>query len=172
MNRTQTYDIYFENLLEIADQLIKIGTAYNILEQDERNSVSKIENEFMLLSEELLTAKKTVWEQYRSVLESCRDSTGLKRPNDQRPSKTDLGWKEAVRSQEQCASRIRAWLSVKSQQAYEARQKIIREDQKRAAAIAAAAAEAARKKAEEEARLENERAEALVEALKNKYRTK
>ena len=60
----------------------------------------------------------------------------------------------------------------KSQQAYEARQKIIREDQKRAAAIAAAAAEAARKKAEEEARLENERAEALVEALKNKYRTK
>lgn len=172
MNRTQVYDTYLENLMEINDHLLKISVKQGNIDQDERNAVSSIENEYMSLSEELQTAKRTVRDQYRSVLESCISNAGLRRPSDQRPAMTDLNWQEAVRLQEQAASRIRDWITIKSQQAYEARQKKVREDQERQAAIAAAKAEAARKKAEEADRLEKERAEALVEALKRKHRNK
>lgn len=172
MNRTQVYNDYLENLLEIADHLLKISAKQSSIDQDERNAVSNIENEYMSLCDELQTAKKTVREQYRSVLDSCISNAGLRRPSDQRPVKTDANWKEAVRLQEQAASRIRDWITIKTKQAYEARQKKVREDQERQAAIAAAEAEAARKKAEEADRLEKERAEALVEALKRKHRNK
>ena len=171
MNRTQVYDTYLENLMEISDHLLKISVKQGNIDQDERNAVSSIENEYMSLSDELQTAKRTVRDQYRSVLDSCMSNAGLRRPSDQRPSMTDLSWKEAVRLQEQAASRIRDWITIKSQQAYEARQKKVREDQAKKAAIAAAEAEAARKKAAEAERLEKERAEALVEALKKKHRS-
>ena len=170
MNRSQVYDVYLENLMEMTDHLMKISATQNSIDQDERNAVSSIENEYMSLSDELQTAKKTVRDQYRSVLESCVSNAGLKRPTDQRPAKTDLNWKEAVRLQEQAASRIRDWITIKSKQAYEARQKKVREDQERKAAIAAAEAEAARRRAAEKEKQEQERAEALVEALKKKHR--
>ena len=170
MNRSQEYDVYLENLMEISDCLMKISATQNGIDQDERNAVSSIENEYMSLSEELRTAKKTVRDQYRSVLESCTSHAGLRKPNDQRPMRTELNWQDAVRLQEQAASRIRDWITVKSKQAYEARQEKLRQDKQREAALAAAQAEAARKKAAEEERIKKERAEALVEALKNKHR--
>lgn len=172
MNRTQAYETYFENLMEITDKLMQIDAAQNSIDQDERSAVSTIENEYMSLSDELQKAKKTVREQYRSVLDSCASNAGLRKPNDQRPLRTELNWQDAVRLQEQAASRIRDWITVKSQQAYEARQEKVRQDKQREAALAAARAEAARKKAAETARLEEERAAALVEELKKKHRMK
>ncbi len=170
MNRTQAYETYFENLMEITDRLMQIDAAQSSIDQDERSAVSAIENEYESLSDELQKAKNTVREQYRSVLDSCASNAGLRKPNDQRPLRTELNWKDAVRLQEQAASRIRDWITVKSKQAYEARQEKLRQDKQREAALAAAQAEAARKKAEEAARLEEERAKAFVEALKNKHR--
>ena len=115
-------------------------------------------------------ARKTVQEQYRSVWESCTQNAGLKRPSDQRPVATNLSWQEAVRIQEQAASRIRDWFTLKTRQAFIERQKRIQEDEARKAAIAAAQAEEAKRRAEETARIERERGEALIEAMKRKHR--
>ena len=109
-------------------------------------------------------------EQYQSVWESCTRDAGIRRPQDQRPAATDLPWKETVRIQEQAASAIRNWFSLRTQQAFIERQKKIREEAVKKAAIAAAQAENEKRKAEEAARAEKERAEALIESMKRKYR--
>lgn len=59
---------------------------------------------------------------------------------------------------------------MQTQQAFIERQKKVREEAAKKAAMAAAQAENEKRKAEEAARAEKERAEALVESLKRKYR--
>ena len=170
MNTTQAYDAYLQNLLEISALLSKIDSRQSAVDQDERNAVSGIENNYMTLSQELQTAKNTVRAQYQSVLDSCLSSAGLRRPSDMRPAATTLSWKQAVQQQEQAASKIRDWIVVKTQEAYQARQRKVQEEQNRKAAIAAAEAEAAREKAEQAAAQARADAEALVKSLKQKHR--
>ncbi len=170
MDQTQAYEIYLNNLLEIAESLNKITVSQNDIDRNERSAVSGIENSFMALSTELQEAKKTISEQYASVLDSCKRSAGLRRPNDQRPAPTERSWREAIHIQEEAASRIRDWITLKNSQAYEARQRKVREEQARKEAQAAAAEAAAKRKAEEAAEAEKRRAEAFVEALKDKHR--
>lgn len=170
MNQAQAYGRYLEKLLEITSCLNKINVSQSDIDRDERNAVSNIENTFMTLSTELKEARKTVRNQYSNVWDSCVRNAGLRKPSDQRPAPTELNWKEAIRIQEEAASKIRDWFTVKNHQAYEARQKKVQEEQARKEAIAAAEAEAARKRAAEVSQFEKERAEALVEALKRKHR--
>lgn len=167
-----SYESYLNCLIEIVEQLGNEAASQGTNAQNERNTVSEIENKYMQYSEELQQAKKIVQDQYGSVWESCTQHTGLKRPCDQRPAPTDLSWKEAVRIQEQAASKISDWFTLKSQQAVIDRQNKIREEAAKKAAIAAAQAEAARKRAEEEAQAERECGEALIEAMKRKHRGK
>lgn len=164
------YEKYSNCLVEIIDQLRSESLSQEKVAQSERNAVSTIENQYMAISDELQQAQKAVQEQYQSVWESCTRDAGIRRPRDQRPAATDLPWKEAVRIQEQAASAIRNWFSVRTQQAFIERQKKVREEAAKKAAMAMAQAENERRKAEEAARAEKERAEALVESLKRKYR--
>lgn len=170
MDACTSYKLYYDCLIEIIEQLGNEAASQGDVAQNERNMVSEIENRYMQLSEELRNARKTVQEQYRSVWESCTQNAGLKRPSDQRPAATNLAWQEAVRIQEQAASRIRDWFAFKTRQAFIERQKRIQEEEARKAAIAAAQAEEAKRRAEEAARIEKERGEALIEAMKRKHR--
>ena len=170
MEYSSAYQSYLNNLLELTDHLHGEEDSQGEIARDERKTVADIESRYMRISDELQQAKKAVREQYQSVWESCVQSAGLKKPRDQRPAVTPLGWKEAVQLQEQAAKRIKDWFTVKAQQAVIERQKKLREDEARRAAIIAAAAEKERQLAEEKAREERERGNALVEALKRKYR--
>lgn len=170
MDVCSAYETYRNCLLAIVDQLGEEAISQGEISQNERDAVSEIENSFMQRSGELQEARSVVQKQYRSVWESCTQSVGLKRPRDQRPSPTNLPWKEAVRIQEQRAAEIRDWFAVKSQQAVVDRQKKAREEAAKRAAIAAAQAEEQRRREEEAARAEKRRAETLVEEMKRKYR--
>lgn len=165
-----TYEKYSNCLVKIIDQLDSESLSQEKVAQSERNAVSTIENQYMTIFDELQQAQKAVQEQYQSVWESCTRDAGIRRPQDQRPAATDLPWKETVRIQEQAASAIRNWFSLRTQQAFIERQKKIREEAVKKAAIAAAQAENEKRKAEEAARAEKERAEALIESMKRKYR--
>lgn len=165
-----SYESYLTCLNKIVEQLGNEATSQGAIAQDERNKISEIENRFMQLSEELQQAKKIVQAQYANVWESCTQNAGLKRPRDQRPSPTNLSWVEAIHIQEQAAIRVRDWFTLKSQQALLERRKKVREAEAKRAALAAAQAEEARKRAEEAARAEAQRGEALIEAMKQKYR--
>ena len=155
-----TYEKYSNCLVKIIDQLDSESLSQEKVAQSERNAVSTIENQYMTIFDELQQAQKAVQEQYQSVWESCTRDAGIRRPQDQRPAATDLPWKETVRN----------WFSLRTQQAFIERQKKIREEAVKKAAIAAAQAENEKRKAEEAARAEKERAEALIESMKRKYR--
>ena len=170
MEFCSAYEKYLNCLVEIIDQLRSESLSQEKVAQSERNAVSTIEKQYMTISDELRQAQKAVQEQYQSVWESCTRDAGIRRPRDQRPTATDLPWKEAVRIQEQAASAIRNWFSMRTRQAFIERQKKVREEAAKKAAMAAAQAENEKRKAEEAARVEKERAEALVESLKRKYR--
>ena len=170
MEFCSAYEKYSNCLVEIIDQLRSESLSQEKVAQSERNAVSTIENQYMAISDELQQTQRAVREQYQSVWESCTRNAGIRRPQDQRPAATDLPWKEAVRIQEQAASSIRNWFSMQTQQAFIERQKKVREEAAKKAAMAAAQAENEKRKAEEAARAEKERAEALVESLKRKYR--
>lgn len=170
MEVCSTYEMYSNSLVEIIDQLRHEALSQDQIAQSERNAVSTMERQYMSDSQELQQALQTIQEQYRSVWKSCTRNTGLKRPREQRPTPTNLSWKEAIRIQEQAACKIRNWFTWQTQQAFIERQKRIHEEAAQQAAIAAAQAEAEKKKAEEAARLEAQRAEALIEALKQKHR--
>lgn len=170
MEFCSAYEKYSNCLVEIIDQLRSESLSQEKVAQSERNAVSTIENQYMAISDELQQAQRTVREQYQSVWESCTRNAGIRRPQDQRPTATDLPWKEAVRIQEQAASSIRNWFTTQTQQAFIERQKKVREEAAKKADMAAAQAENEKRKAEEAARAEKERAEALVESLKRKYR--
>ena len=163
MEFCSAYEKYSNCLVEIIDQLRSESLSQEKVAQSERNAVSTIENQYMAISDELQQAHRAVREQYQSVWESCTRNAGIRRPQDQRPAATDLPWKQA-------ASSIRNWFSMQTQQAFIERQKKVREEAAKKAAMAAAQAENEKRKAEEAARAEKERAEALVESLKRKYR--
>lgn len=170
MEKHLSYESYLNSLLDISEQIQNEETSKSTIDQKERNAVSNIENDYLLLSEELQNAKNAVSAQYKSVWESCTKNAGLKIPQEQRPAATSLSWKEAVRVQEQAASKIQDWFTMKSQRAILERQKKLREEEAQKAAIAAAQAEAIKRRAEEAARAERERGEAIIEAMKQKHR--
>ena len=170
MEVCSSYQAYLNCLIEIVERLGTEAASQGAIAQNERNTVSEIENKYMRYSEELQRAKKTIQDQYGSIWESCTQQAGLKRPRDQRPMPTNLSWKEAIRIQEKAAIKIREWFTLKAQQAFIDRQRKVQVEAAKKAALAATQAETARKRAEEAARTERERAEALIEAMKRKYR--
>lgn len=170
MDSSLSYGTYLDCLVKIVEQLENEAASQGSIAQSERNQISEIENKFMQLSEELQQAKRIVQAQYANVWESCTKNAGLKKPRDQRPSPTNLSWSEAVHIQEQAATRVRDWFTLKSQQAFLERCKKVREAEAKRAALAAVQAEEARKRAEEAARAEAERGKALLESMKQKYR--
>ncbi len=170
MEVCSSYQAYLNCLIEIVEQLGAEAASQSTIAQNERDAVSAFENKYMQDSEELLRAKKTIRDQYISAWESCTQQAGLKRPRDLRPVPTNLSWNEAVRIQEKAAAKIRNWFALRTQRAFIDRQRKVREEAAKKAALAAAQAEAARKRAEEAARAERERGEALIEAMKQKYR--
>lgn len=170
MEFCSAYEKYLNCLIEVTNQLRNELLLQEKVTQNERNAISAIENKYMAISDELHHALKTVQEQYQSVRESYIQITGIKRPLDQRPSATNLSWKDAVRIQEQAATAIRNWFSTRSQQAFIERQRKVHEEALKQTAMALAQAENAKRKAEQAAQAEKERAEAFVESLKRKYR--
>ena len=172
MAANQLYDDYLSSLLSIVEQVEKEAALQGSIAQEERNSISEIEKNYMQLTETLRNAHNTVQKQYKSVWESCSQREGLKRPSDQHPASTELSWNEAVSLQEKAADKIRKWFDEKTRQAVLEKQKQLREIAAQKAAEAAAIAEAERKKAEEAARLDREKGEALIEELKRKHKKK
>lgn len=170
MEDSEIYQTYMECMIGIVNQVGAQEAAREAIAQKERDSTAEFENKYMQYAEELQRAKRTVQEQYASVWESCTRQMSLKRPRDQHPAATGLALKEAVRLQQQAASRIRDWFTVKAQRAAADRQRKAQAEAAKKAALDAAQAELARQKAEEAAREERERGEALIEAMKRKYR--
>lgn len=142
----------------------------NDIDQEERNIVAQIENEYLQVSMDLQRAKQAIRKQYRSIWESCSANAGLKRPEDQRPACTDKSWRECVREQEQVAKVIQDWFAVKTQQAVAERQRQLQLEAERRAASALSAAEAERKRKEEAAALEEARGASLLEEMKRKFK--
>ena len=172
MDVSLPYESYLNCLNEVIELLGNEATLQDENAKNERNAVSTVESKYMRYSEELQQAKAAVQAQYGSVWESCTQHAGLKRPREQRPAPINMSWREAVQIQEQAASKIRAWFTLKSEQARIDRQNKEREETAKKASLAAAQAEAARKMEEEARRAEEEQAEALIKAMKRKYRKK
>ena len=170
MDTNLPYESYLNCLIEVIEQLRSEAALQDENAKIERNTISEIENKHMRYSEELQHAKAAVQAQYGSVWESCAHYEGLKRPREQRPAPSNLSWREAVQKQEEAASKIRDWFTLKSEKAFIERQNRLREEAVHRASIAAKQAEEARKRAEEELQAEKERGEALIEAMKRKHR--
>lgn len=123
MEKHLSYESYLNSLIEISEQIKNEEISKSTIAQSERNAVSIIENDYLLLSEELQNAKRAVSAQYKSVWESCTKNAGLRIPQEQRPVATNLSWREAVKEQERAASKIQDWFTMKSQRAILVRQK-------------------------------------------------
>ncbi len=172
MEADSLYESYIKCLTEIVKQVGNAEASQERIAQEERSRVSEIDNNYLRFSQELIDALNTVRAQYQNVRESCAQIAGLKKPGDQRPGKTGLSWQDAVREQEKAASKIESWIQQVKKEAIVKRQKKVREEERAKAAFAATQAEAARREAEAAARKKKEEAKALIEAMKQKYRSK
>jgi len=94
----------------------------------------------------------------------------LRRPEAQRPSYTDEGWKECIKIQENEAKKIQQWFLLKKQESVAEKQRQLQLEAKQRAARALSATEAERKRKEEAEALEKSRGASLLEELKRKYR--
>ena len=95
---------YFKKYQDFVSDLISLTSdeddSQSGIAQEERNKVAQIENEYLQTISELRKARQIIDEQYRSIRESCSYNVGLRRPEAQRPSYTDEGWKECIKIQE------------------------------------------------------------------------
>lgn len=161
------YQRYISNLISLT---FSEDSSQNDIAQEERNKVAEVENEYLQTSAELQRAKQTIKSQYRSVWESCTTNAGLRRPEAQRPSYTDVSWRECVRIQERVAKEIQEWFAIKTQQAVAERQRQLEIEAERRAASALSTAEAERRRKEEAAALEEAHGASLLEEMKRKFR--
>ena len=161
------YQGYLSELIFLTSSADKLQ---NNIAQEERNTVAEIENEYINISLELQRARQMIRSQYRSVWESCISNTELRRPEDQRPTYTEKGWRECIRAQEREAKEIQKWFAKKSQEAIVERQKKIQQEVEKREASALSAAEAERRRKEEEAELEKAQGTSLLEEMKKKFR--
>lgn len=164
------YDNYLDSLIEIIDCIENGADSQNVIAQEERNNISVFEKKYMKAVEEIKKAKQTVQDQYISVWESCTETEGLQRPRDQRPVATNLKWIEAVKLQEQAASRIREWFEDKTRRAILEREKKLQEDAIIKAKKALEEAEKKRRMEKEAAEAEKKRAERLIEEMKQRHK--
>ena len=77
MEFCSAYEKYSNCLVEIIDQLRSESLSQEKVAQSERNAVSTIENQYMVISDELQQAQRAVREQYQSVWESCTRNAGI-----------------------------------------------------------------------------------------------
>lgn len=167
---------YFKKYQDFVSDLISLTSdeddSQSGIAQEERNKVAQIENEYLQTISELRKARQIIDEQYRSIRESCSYNVGLRRPEAQRPSYTDEGWKECIKIQENEAKKIQQWFALKKQESVAEKQRQLQLEAKRRAARALSAAEAEKKRKEEAEALEKSRGASLLEELKRKYRKK
>lgn len=170
LREDELYKQYEQYVSELVHYLINEENCHSAIAQEERNIVAEIENEYMKSISELKRARQTVSSQYRSVWESCTGNTGLRRPEDQRPSYTDIEWNECVSLQEKAAKEIQKWFEEKRRQAVEEKQIKLQQEKEKKVVSALLAAEAERKRKEEAAALEAARGASLLEEMKQKFR--
>lgn len=170
MNKDSLYNQYQNYISDLLSLTASGSESQNSIAQEERNIVAEIENDFLQISSQLQDAKLKITNQYKSVRESCSSNAGLRVPEAQRPSHTDLSWQESIRIQEQAAKRIQEWFADKTRKAVAEKQRQLQLEAKRRAANALSAAEAERKRKEEAAMLEEKRGAALLEEMKRKHR--
>ncbi len=170
LKKNELYKQYQQYISELVYFVSAEGDSQTAIAKEERNIVAEIENEYMRTISELQQAKQTAYAQYRNVWESCTANVGLRRPKAQRPSYTDIKWRECIRLQEQAAKEIQEWFAKKTQQAVAQRQQKLRQEAQQRAASALSAVEAERRRKEEEAALEAARGASLLEEMKQKYR--
>lgn len=165
---------FFKKYQSYVSELISLTSAeddsQNGIAQEERNKVAQTENAYLQTMSELRKARQIVDEQYRSIRESCSSYMGLRRPEAQRPSYTDEGWKECIKIQENEAKKIQQWFLLKKQESVAEKQRQLQLEAKQRAARALSATEAERKRKEEAEALEKSRGASLLEELKRKYR--
>ena len=165
---------FFKKYQSYVSELISLTSAEDDsqsgIAQEERNKVAQTENAYLQTMSELRKARQIVDEQYRSIRESCSSYMGLRRPEAQRPSYTDEGWKECIKIQENEAKKIQQWFLLKKQESVAEKQRQLQLEAKQRAARALSATEAERKRKEEAEALEKTRRASLLEELKRKYR--
>lgn len=170
MDKDELFKQYQRYISDLVSLSSSEDNLQNNIAQEERNIVAELEKEYSQITAELQNIKRIVTSQYRSVWESCTANAGLKRPEAQRPSYTDLTWRECVKIQEKAAKETQEWFAVKTQQIIAERKRQLQEDAARKAASAISANEAARKKEEETAALEEIQGASFLEELKRKFR--
>lgn len=148
------------------------SASQDCISQEERNKIAKAEKEYSQAISELQKIKQAVDGQYRSVWESCTSIAGLRRPEAQRPMRTNATWKECVRSQEQIAKEIHILLEEKTQQAVMEKQRLQQIEEAKKAAAALSALEAEKKHKEEAAALEEAKGASLLTKIKEKIKNK
>lgn len=165
---------FFKKYQSYVSELISLTSAEDDsqsgIAQEERNKVAQTENAYLQTMSELRKARQIVDEQYRSIRESCSSYMGFRRPEAQRPSYTDEGWKECIKIQENEAKKIQQWFLLKKQESVAEKQRQLQLEAKQRAARALSATEAERKRKEEAEALEKSRGASLLEELKRKYR--
>lgn len=170
MNENPTYESYYNSLNEIMKLIETNDVSQDQLKKEYSNNLAKIESKFEKLLEELKSADHIVREQYKSAWTSCTQQEGIIRPRDMRPEYCSLDWREAVKDQEKAAAKIREWFAVKAQNAYNEKQKRLKEEEFRRAKLAEEREAEAKRIAEEKRKEEMRQAEELVERLKRKHK--
>lgn len=170
MEKKELYDQYQNYISELVSFVSKEGNVQNTIAQGERNQVAKIENEYMKRMSVLQQIEQTISDQYRSIWESCSKNAGLRRPEAQRSSYTDVDVNECVRIQQRAAREIQDWFIREKKQALAEKKRKLQQEAERKAASALLAAEEKRKQKAEAEALEAARGASLLEEMKQKYR--
>lgn len=172
MDSAKLYEQYDEYLNSILGQIKKENSAQNEINNIERQTVLETDNIFSQSIKELRQAEETVRQQYHNIWESCTSIAKINKPEDQRPTFTDISWQQAISVQNSYALIISKWVSTVSQKATEQRQRqrqVEIEEQQKAAALLA---EKERLEKEEAERQKEREASDFVERLKNKFKNK
>ena len=170
MGKRELYLQYQKAVAMVAEVISKESADTSAILQHERQEISATEKHYSAENEQLENARRTMTEQYKSVLESCSSIAGIRRPSAQRPEGILIDWKAAVRKQEEAAKQVQEYLNSIIQKAQAERLRKLQEEQQRVEAERIAAAERLRMAEEERARQEIENGKTLLDMLRKKHK--